>query len=240
MANLVLHPTYGLYERKDKGFCTSMQVSEWFDRRHDNVIRDIKELDCSAEFMLLNFEELRRQVDLGDGRFRKYPYYLINKNGFMFLVLGYRGKKAAVIREFWIKRFDDMENFIKNYILSRDEYLPFTRAIEFVHDEPKSYHYSNEYDMINRLVLGMSAKQFKTAHGLGNVPSIRPYLSHQQIKAIRALQNEDIPMLYQKFSFQERKSALTAFHSNLAIGGQRSRTNCFSALTTYFRCWHLP
>ena len=113
-----------------------------------------------------------------------------------------------------------MENFIKNYILSREEFLPFTRAIEFAHEEPKSYHYSNEVDMLNRLVLGCTAKQFKAQHGLGNILSIHPYLSTQQTKAIRALQNEDIPLLYTHVPFQERKQALTNFYNDtLAIGG---------------------
>lgn len=218
--SLVLHPEFHLYERKDKVFCSSLQVAEEFKKRHDLVLRDIRELDCSQEFRLRSYEESSYRNEQN----KKQPMYFMTRDGFMFLVMGYRGEKAAAIKELYIQRFNDMERFIKDYVLARDEFLPFTRAIEFAHEEPKSYHYSNEYDMINRIVLGCTAKQFKALHGIpASVSSIRPYLSRPQAKAIRALQNEDIPMLYQHIAFQERKTALNGFYNlyneRLAIGG---------------------
>ena len=68
--------------------------------------------------------------------------------------------------------------------------------------------------MINRIVLGCTSKQYKEKYGLGNVPSIRPYLTYEQAEAIRSLQIEDIPLLYKHVPFQERKQALTIFYSN--------------------------
>ena len=41
------------------------------------------------------------------------------------------------------------------------EFRPMTDAIADSHDEPKPYHFSNEADMINRIVLGMSSAKFK-------------------------------------------------------------------------------
>ena len=214
MANLIIHPEFQLYERKDRIFCSSLQVAEEFSKRHDNVIRDIRSLDCSEGFYKLNFEEIRRTVDLGEGRSRKDPLFLLTKDGFMFLVMGYRGKKAAAIKEALIKRFNEYEAFFKKYLASKENFAPFTQAVEDAYDEPKSYHYSNEIDMINRIVLGMSAKQFKQLHGLVNVQSIRPFVSDVQAKAIRKLQIEDIRLLYKGVPFQERKSHLANFFAN--------------------------
>ena len=218
MKALVLHPEFQLYERKDKAFCSSLQVAQEFGKRHDNVLADIRNLDCSDSFRLLNFQEIRRTLDLGDGRTRTAPLFLMTKDGFTFLCFGYRGDKAAAIKEAYIVRFNQYEDFIRKFILARDDFLPFTRAIEFAHEEPKSYHYSNECDMINRLAIGCTAKQFKVAHGISiDTPSIRPYLAPEQAKAIRKLQNEDIPLLYQHVPFQERKTILTAFTGQLAL-----------------------
>ena len=75
---------------------------------------------------------------------------------------------------------------------TKADFPEFTQAILMAHDEPKHYHFSNEIDMINRIALGMSAKQFKEAHNLGKVKSIGPYLSTFQIEAIRSLQRIDI------------------------------------------------
>ena len=208
MKSLILHPEFQLYEHKDEAFCSSLQVAEEFGKRHDVVLRDIRELDCSQDFRLHSYVESSYRNEQN----KKQPMYLMTKDGFMYLCFGYRGEKVAAIKEAYIARFNQYEDFIKKYILSRDEFLPFTRAIEFAHDEPKSYHYSNECDMINRLVLGCTAKQFKVAHGIPtDTPSIRPYLAPAQAKAIRKLQNEDIPLLYQHVAFQERKTILTAF-----------------------------
>lgn len=215
---LILHPHYQLYEKQDTAFCSSMQVAKEFSKRHDLVLRDIRELDCSDSFRALNFEEIRRIQDLGQGRIRKDPMYLMTKEGFMFLCFGYRGRKAAAIKEAIIKRFSEMEQFIKNYVLVRDDFLPFTQAIMDAHDEPKSYHYSNEYDMINRLVLGCTAKQFREQHRLERVSSIRPYLTKSQAKAIRKLQCEDIRLLYKEVGYQERKRILTTLYKSRLAG----------------------
>ena len=40
---------------------------------------------------------------------------------------------------------------------SKDEYLPMTKAIAEAHEEIKPYHFSNEADLINRIVLGCTA-----------------------------------------------------------------------------------
>ena len=219
---LILHPTFELYERKNVPFCSSLQVAQEFGKRHDNVVRDIRELECSEEFHNLNFEEIRRTVDLGEKRTRKDPMFLMTKDGFIFLVMGYRGKKAAAIKEAYIKRFNEYEQYIKTYILARDENPIFTQAIEDAHGEPKNYHFSNEYDMINRIVLGVSAKKFKELHGLpANVQSIRPFLNETQAKAVKKLQNADVRLLYKGFPFQERKAELSSVYSKkiLSSGG---------------------
>lgn len=208
---LILHPEFQLYEKKDMPFCSSLQVADEFEKEHKNVLADIRNLDCSREFNQLNFQPVKYTDDKGEKR----PMYLMTRDGFMFLVMGYRGKKAAAIKEAIIKRFNDMEAFIKKYVLSRDDFLPFTQAIMDAHDEPHSYHYSNEYDMINRIVLKMSAKQYRQKHSIPDGLSIRPYLTVEQFKAIRKLQLEDIRLLYSGMEYEDRKSRLVALALNL-------------------------
>nr|WP_313789097.1 Rha family transcriptional regulator [Paenibacillus larvae] len=68
----------------------SLTVAEVFGKRHDNVVQDIKNLECSQEFSLLNFQESTYTNERG----RTYPKYIITQDGFSFLVMGYTGKKA--------------------------------------------------------------------------------------------------------------------------------------------------
>jgi anti-repressor protein len=84
----------------------SLLVAETFGKRHDNVIRDIKELECSSEFSLLNFEE--SSYTAGNGQ--SYTKYLITQDGFAFLVMGYTGKEAARFKEMYITEFNRMRD----------------------------------------------------------------------------------------------------------------------------------
>ena len=206
MSKLVIHPTYGLYERKDGVFCSSVQVAQEFGKRHDNVLADIRNIDCSEDFRLLNFQESYYINEQN----KRQPMFLLSKDGFVFLVMSYKGKKAALIKEAYIRKFNEMTEFLREYVATRDENQSFTLAIMESHDEPKSYHFSNEYDLINRLVLGVSAKEFKAQHGLDGIHSIRPLLSKEQQKAIKTLQAFDIGLLYKGVEYAERKKTLSA------------------------------
>ncbi|MEV3587033.1 Rha family transcriptional regulator [Paenibacillus larvae] len=82
----------------------SLTVAEVFGKRHDNVVQDIKNLECSQEFSLLNFQESTYTNERG----RTYPKYIITQDGFSFLVMGYTGKEAAKFKEMYIAEFNRM------------------------------------------------------------------------------------------------------------------------------------
>lgn len=208
MGKLVLNPEYELYEQSGKPFCTSRQVAGTFGKTHDKVLRDVRELDCSEGFRLSNFGE---STYLNEQR-RRQPEVLMTKDGFAFLVMGYRGKKAAAFKEAYIYRFNRMEEFIKSLYAAKMEHPAFTEAVMLAHPEPKHYHFSNESDMINRIVLGMTAKQFREQHGIQSGNSIRPFLSTVDIVSVETLQRADIGLLMVCKEFEDRKAALTEMH----------------------------
>ncbi|MCL6593955.1 MAG: Rha family transcriptional regulator, partial [Alicyclobacillus sp.] len=169
-----------------------------------NVLRDIANLDCSEEFRILNFEVSSYVNEQG----KKQPQILMTKDGFTFLVMGYRGKKAARFKEAYIARFNAMEAFIRSLQAAKMEFPAFTEAVMNAHEEPKHYHFSNEINMIYRIVLGMDAKAFREAHGLAKDEVIRPYLTAEQIEAIEVLQRVDIGLLVAVPDYQQRKHLL--------------------------------
>ncbi|ECJ3538041.1 Rha family transcriptional regulator [Salmonella enterica] len=88
---------------------TSVAVAEYFRKMHKDVLKKIDNLDCSAEFNERNFAP----VDYTDAKGEKRPAYQITKNGFVFLVMGFTGKKAAAFKEAYIAEFDRMENELR-------------------------------------------------------------------------------------------------------------------------------
>jgi len=69
--------------------------------------------------------------------------------------------------------------------------------------------------MINRIVTGMSAKQFRQVHGLEKGTSIRPYLSDDQIQMIEILQKVDIGLLLAVPDYEQRKRHLEWYKMKL-------------------------
>ena len=223
-----LHPTVDGYRRKGKGMknlisknelgiygdakgvvrVDSLAVAAVFEKDHRNVIRDIRNLDCSDEFRLLNFEQSTYINEQGHSQ----PCYTMTRDGFVFLVMGYRGKKAAAFKEAYIKRFNQMEEQIKCLLEARTEFPLLTENILLTHESPKHYHFSNEADLLNRIVLGKTAKQVREENGLKSGTSIRPYLTKNQIEAIDKLQRVDIGLLVSTPDFQERKRYLEWYY----------------------------
>jgi Rha family phage regulatory protein len=198
---------YGVTALDGVPVVSSRKVAEIFDKRHDNVLHAISNCGCSKEFNLLNFKETYYK----DSQGRKYREYLMTKDGFAFIVMGFTGKKAAQFKEAYINRFNEMERFIRSRNLARLEYPELTDAIKMMHDEPKFFHYSNEADIINRIVLGMSAKQFREEHGIDKGDSIRGHLTSWQAEAIQRLQKVDVGLVVIMPDFKQRKKALQTY-----------------------------
>jgi Rha family phage regulatory protein len=216
MNKLALHPEYDLYERYGKPCCTSLQVAETFEKRHDHVLRDIETKIIGVapgDFTDPNFGETK--IKDSSGRINRC--YMMTRDGFALVAMGFTGKKAMRFKVDYIRRFDSMEGQIAERYAAKLEFPLFTDAVEMAHDEPKSYHYSNECDMINRIALGQSAKQFRESFGLSGAQSIRPYLTGIQAADIRALQMADVGLLVKGVPFQERKAILADYHDRRKI-----------------------
>lgn len=195
---------YGVTEKNGKPIAYSRKVAEYFGKSHDKVLRDIRELDCSESFRLANFGESYYK----NSQNKKQPEYYMTKDGFTFLVMGYKGKKAAKYKEDYIRCFNQMDQFVKSLYEARADFPEFTDAITNAHEQINPWHFTNEIDMINRIVLGMTSKQFKEANNLSKVTSIRPYLTNEQINNIKTLQRIDIGLIISIPDFQQRKNIL--------------------------------
>lgn len=108
-------------EKEGKPVTTSFQIAEYFGKQHKHVLRDIKNLDCSEDFTKSNFGLCFKNNELQNGK--KQSYYIISKDGFMFLVMGYRGKKASELKENYIKAFNWMHEQLANISKSYMEAL---------------------------------------------------------------------------------------------------------------------
>ena len=210
MKELIPKNEYGLFaDKKDIVRVDSLYVAEFFEKNHKEVLRDIRNIAAPNSGLSKEFAE--RNFALGsykDKQNQKRPCYYLTRDSFTILVMGYTGKKALRFKELYIRRFNEMEELIKSLVKARTEFPLLTENIKLLHEKPKPYHFSNECDMINRIVLGKSAKQFRLENNLEKGTSIRPYLTEVQINLIEKLQKVDIGLLVAFPNYEDRKRHL--------------------------------
>ncbi len=91
--------------KNGKPMTGSLKVAKSFEKEHKNVLRDIEKLECSQGFRQLNFE-LGSYKDKNN---QSRPIHYMTREGFMFLVMGFTGQKAASVKEEFIAAFNAME-----------------------------------------------------------------------------------------------------------------------------------
>ncbi len=91
--------------RDRQAVTTSLQVAKNFEKRHDNVLRDIENLHKDV----LNFEEMFIESTELDSYGRDRRIYYMNRDGFSLLAMGFTGKKALQFKLKYIDAFNQME-----------------------------------------------------------------------------------------------------------------------------------
>ena len=90
-------------------FTNSLLVAEKFGKLHKDVMRAIKALLTSAQ----NCANLFIESEYPDNYGRMQPMYIMNRDGFTLLVMGFTGDKALQFKLDYIEAFNRMEEQIK-------------------------------------------------------------------------------------------------------------------------------
>jgi Rha family phage regulatory protein len=105
-----------VYVQEDKVLTTSRLIANKFRKQHKDVLKKIKNLDCSEDFRKRNFALTQIEHEMPTGGIRRDEEYVINRDGFTFLVMGFTGKEAAAFKEEYINAFNLMEQKLKELL----------------------------------------------------------------------------------------------------------------------------
>jgi Rha family phage regulatory protein len=83
----------------------SRDVAAFFGKRHTEVLRAIRDLNCSADFSQRNFASFKNNDLTGEST----SHVLMTKDGFTFLAMGFTGGRAGAFKERYIAAFNAME-----------------------------------------------------------------------------------------------------------------------------------
>ncbi len=90
----------------------SRKVAEVFGKEHKDVIEAVRRIIVTAENSAVTSMFYQSTYRAGTGK--PYPMYLMNRDGFSLLVMGFTGKKAMEWKIKYIEAFNEMENSIKH------------------------------------------------------------------------------------------------------------------------------
>lgn len=100
-----------VYLKNDEAVCDSLQVAEKFGKRHDKIIRSIEQIRENSSPQ--NWGQSFKEASYKDNSGKSNKKYIMNRDGFSVLAMGFTGKKAMEWKWKYINAFNQMESFIR-------------------------------------------------------------------------------------------------------------------------------
>lgn len=137
-----------LLNQDGKVVVSSRVVAQDFNKRHDNVIRAIEEYLTDSEVSSLNYFIESSYIDSkGEGR----KEYLLTRDGFSLLVMGFKGKEALQWKLKYIEAFNKMEQLLSQSVSKQDSYMienPIERAKRWIEEREERDALENERNQL--------------------------------------------------------------------------------------------
>lgn len=196
-----------VFHKETVAMTNTLKVAEYFEKRHDNILRRLETLECSAEFSLLNFKESYYFNEQN----KKQPMYLMTQDGFTLLLMGFTGKKAMQFKESYISVFNAMrKQIIARAELKSDQHR-LNEAIKLNLEKTGKKDinaYARENNLVYITALGATAKKWLLAQGYSANDEIRQHLNEQQLKLVDDLLAENAVMIKLGLEYDQRKARL--------------------------------
>lgn len=184
-----------VYLKNNAAVCDSLQVAEKFGKRHDKLIAEIRRMygeligkrtprNGGAKFFFESTYE---------NRGKRYPMFLMTRDGFSLLVMGFTGKNALEWKLQYIRAFNQMEKLIQEkstaaYQLSDQaekatrktetdiikEFVEYARAQGSIHAD----HYYSNYTRLAYKAVGITDKTTATGMRLEDLSLVEHLIAH--------------------------------------------------------------
>ena len=188
---------------------SSLEIAELTGKDHAKVLIDIRKMLDELGILTSDFSTVRKV------RGKEYDVFNLPKRETIILVSGYSVAMRAAIVDRWqeLEAKELLEDERKSSRQqARLEAPLMTKALQDARarqgKESPPHVFSNDYDMIYRIVLGLPAKKYKLEQGMDDKSNLRDVLTLEQIKAIESLQRLNQSMHELDFDFETRKAKL--------------------------------
>ena len=173
----------------DKVVVSSLDVARFFEKRHNDVLRDIRNLlEQKPELTERNFALSEYKDSTG----RSLPCYLMDRDGFSLLAMGFTGAKALDFKIAFINAFNEMERsltdvtaIIRRIIVESSERKEVRKtAMDSIKEKVKNPNYGYSTNRTYFGLFGLIKSQICTMLGLKKNANLREYLDDSCVDAI--------------------------------------------------------
>lgn len=112
---------------------SSRQIAENFEKNHQHIMESIRNLTVENSTV----KSMYFLSDYINERGRVYPEYLMNRDGFSILVMGFTGQKALEWKLKYIEAFNRMEKMLVNQAPSYQIADPIERAKAWIQEQAR-------------------------------------------------------------------------------------------------------
>lgn len=101
-----------VFLQKNQAVTSSLKIAEYFGKRHDKVLRAVENAVSNVP-KIGDVENGLFKTTYTDEKGENRPMYLMNRDIFTFVVMGFTGKKAAEWKWKYIQAFNKMEKLLQ-------------------------------------------------------------------------------------------------------------------------------
>ena len=147
---------------EERTVVSSLDIAETFGKEHRRVLQDIREIGCSEEFRLHNFVQSSYENSQG----KQQPMFLVTRDGFVVLAMGYTGELAMRFKEALTKA------------------LQQSTENERMH----GHAYSTYTNVIYKVLFGMNAAQLREKYQIKASDNLRDCFTQEELRAIQSME----------------------------------------------------
>lgn len=180
------------FGREERAAVTSLDVAETFEKRHDHVLEDIRSIQGNISSPENSGLFLEDTYIAGNGK--KNPMFIMNRDGFTLLVMGYTGEKAMQFKLAYIKQFNAMESALQGKLIERQKGIAvrqaLTKALQQSNEDTRmhGHAYSTYTDCIYKALFGMNTNQLREKFGINKKDSLRSCFTQEELRAVQSME----------------------------------------------------
>ena len=179
---------------------SSRQIAEDFEKQHKNVLRDIEVLKEQIR-PAQNWAGYFISSEYRDAKGEMRKEYLLTRDGFSLLVMGFTGEKALSWKLRYIEAFNEMEKELVCIYEERQRWeierakgvlvrhiLTDTIKMKIADTPNKKFAYPNYTKLIYRVIFGKNYAELLAEFGVKPKESLRDYLTSEQLREVEQME----------------------------------------------------